>query len=151
MGIRKIPAVLASMPTNTGVLMLRRAISEAPSAHASGAKPTMNAMEVIITARNRNFAPSAAASVMLIPALVLGKLDDQDGVLGRHGDQHDEADLGLEIERQLSRMLVRRMLLRSRSSTASNPAEVVTSNRTPSNARSFLVTRLVIDSFQHRG
>ena len=57
----------ASMPTNTGVLTLRRAISEAPAAHTSGARPMMNANDVIITARKRSFAPSSAASLMLKP------------------------------------------------------------------------------------
>src|SRR5260370_23881091 len=46
-------------------------------------------------------------------------------------------------------MLVRPMLLRSRSSTTSNPAEVVSSNRTPAKARSFFVTRPLIDGLQY--
>lgn len=33
-------------------------------------------------------------------ALFLGELDDQNAVLCRHCDQHDEADLGVEIESQ---------------------------------------------------
>ena len=53
----------ASIPTNTGVLTLRRAISEAPAAHTSGASPAMNAIEVIITARKRISAPRTAASL----------------------------------------------------------------------------------------
>jgi hypothetical protein len=84
MGIRKIPTVLtASMPTNTGVLTLRRAISEAPSAHTSGARPTMNAMKVIVTARKRSFAPSRSfRDAQTALPLVLSKLDDENGVLG---------------------------------------------------------------------
>ena len=94
----------ASIPTKTGVLTLRRAISEAPSAQTSGVRPAMNAMEVIITARNRSLAPSSAASRMPMPllSLVLGELHDQDRVLGRHRDQHHEPDLAIEIERQFS-------------------------------------------------
>ena len=34
-------------------------------------------------------------------APVLGKFDDQDAVLGGHCDQHDEPDLGIEVERQV--------------------------------------------------
>ena len=62
----------------------------------------MNAIEVIITARNRMRAPSAAASRIGMPglALLLGELDDQDAVLGGERDQHHHADLRVEIERQ---------------------------------------------------
>jgi hypothetical protein len=51
-------ALAANMPTNTGVLTLRRASSEAPAAHTSGARPQMKAIEVIITARKHSFAPA---------------------------------------------------------------------------------------------
>ena len=36
---------------------------------------------------------------MLLPLLVfvLGELDDQDGVLGGQADQHDQADLRVDI------------------------------------------------------
>ncbi len=33
-------------------------------------------------------------------ALLLGEFDDQNAVLGRQPDQHDHADLAIEIERQ---------------------------------------------------
>ena len=36
-------------------------------------------------------------------ALLLGEFDDQDAVLGGERDQHDEADLGIEVERQARR------------------------------------------------
>ena len=62
-GKRKIPMRLAaSIPANTGVLTLWRAISEAPAAHTRGASPAMNAIEVVITARKRISALRAAAS-----------------------------------------------------------------------------------------
>ncbi len=62
----------------------------------------MKAIEVIITARNRIRAPMTAASWIGMPglALLLGELDDQDAVLGRQRDQHHQADLRIEIERQ---------------------------------------------------
>lgn len=62
----KMPSRLAaSIPANTGVETLRRAIFAAPSAQTSGARPAMKAIDVIITARNRSFAPVSAASMML--------------------------------------------------------------------------------------
>lgn len=63
--------VAASIPTKTGVLTLLRAVSEAPLAHTSGTSPRMKAIDVIITARNRE------------------------------RDQHHQSDLGIKIERQL--------------------------------------------------
>src|SRR6478672_9628328 len=57
--------------------------------------------------------------------------------------------IGFCASSTISGMLVRPMLLWSRSSTTSNPAEVVTSNRTPSKTRSFFVTRWLIDGLQY--
>ena len=70
----------------------------------------MKANDVIITGRKRNRAPSVAASSSGTPvlALLLGKLDDQNAVLGRKADQHDHADLRIEIERQTGRAQSRR-------------------------------------------
>src|SRR5580704_4622797 len=106
MGIRNIPMVLAaSMPTKTGVLTPRRAISEAPSAHTSGARPTMNAMKVIVTARKRSFAPSSAASVMLKPRSRSSLANSMMRMAFlAHRNQHDEADLGVEIKRQVGHL-----------------------------------------------
>ena len=44
-------------------------------------------------------APVSAASAMLLAffVFVLGELDDQDGVLGGEADQHDEADLRVDV------------------------------------------------------
>ena len=84
--------------------------SPRPCAQTSGIRPRMNAIEVIITARNRMRAPSTAASRIGMPglALLLGELDDQDAVLRRQRDQHHQADLRIEIERQPGRSACRR-------------------------------------------
>ena len=59
----------------------------------------MKAKEVIRIGRRRSFAPSSAASMRPSALLVfhLGELDDEDGVLGRETDQHDEADLRVDV------------------------------------------------------
>src|ERR1700676_3218358 len=71
------------MPPNTGVPTSRRASCEAPTATTSGSRPRMKANDVIITGRKRS-------------------LDDQNAVLGGKPDQHDDADLRIEIERQMA-------------------------------------------------
>ena len=64
-----MPTVLAaSIPANTGVPTARRLTCAAPLAVTSGTRPRMNAMLVIITARNRVFAPNCAASEIDSPA-----------------------------------------------------------------------------------
>ena len=92
----------AIMPPNTGVPTSRRASFEAPVAITSGTRPRMKANDVIITGRKRSRAPSVGRLVQrdALLALLLGELDDQDAVLGREADQHDHADLRIEIERQ---------------------------------------------------
>ena len=103
MGMTKIPMVLAaSMPAKTEVPTPRRLICAAPWATTSGANPRMKAIEVIITARNRVRAPRVAASRFAsLLALLLGELDDQNPVLGRQRDQHDQPDLRIEVQRQV--------------------------------------------------
>ena len=99
----KMPIELAaSMPPNTAVPTSRRLICAAPVAMTSGSRPRMNAIDVIMTARKRICAPSAAASAMrhACLALLLGEFDDQNAVLRGERDQHDKADLGIKIERQ---------------------------------------------------
>ena len=92
----------AIMPQNTGVPTARRLISEAPVAITNGSRPRMKAKLVIITARNRSLAPRIAASWIDLPclALLLGEFDDQDAVLRRQRDQHDDADLRVKVERE---------------------------------------------------
>ena len=98
------------MPPNTGVPTLRRASCDGPTATTSGRRPRMNAKEVIITGRKRSRAPSVAASSSGMPSLapLLGEFHDQDAVLGRQPDQHDHADLRVEIERETGRSRSRR-------------------------------------------
>ena len=90
------------MPPNTGVPTSRLASCEAPGAITSGSSPRMNANEVIMTGRKRRRAPSVAASSKRNASfpLLLGKFHDQDAVLRGQADQHDHADLRVEIERQ---------------------------------------------------
>ena len=60
----------------------------------------MKAKLVIITGRKRSRAPSIADSRIALPCAPLldGELDDQDAVLGGERDQHDQADLGIDVE-----------------------------------------------------
>ena len=59
----------------------------------------MKASEVIRIGRSRVRAASTAASKPRHACIfrLLGELDDQDGVLGRKTDQHDEADLDQDV------------------------------------------------------
>ena len=50
------------MPPKTGVATSRNASLDAPVAMTRGTSPKMNAKDVIMTGRNRNRAPSTAAS-----------------------------------------------------------------------------------------
>ena len=62
----------------------------------------MKANEVIITGRKRSARAFGRGLQQrdAVLALLLGELDDQDAVLRRQADQHDHADLGVEIEGQ---------------------------------------------------
>ena len=53
-----------------------------------------------MTARNRISEHRGFSNVLTPLALVLGKFDDQNAVLGGQRDQHHEPDLGIEVERQ---------------------------------------------------
>ena len=90
----------AIMPPNTGVPTARRLAAPAPAAITSGSRPRMKAKLVIITGRKRSRAPSMAESGMRLAGAPLldGELDDQDAVLGRERDQHDQADLRVDVE-----------------------------------------------------
>ena len=90
------------MPPNTGVPTARRLAAPAPVAMTSGTRPRMKAKLVIITgaeAQARALDRGLGDRLALL-ALLHGELDDQDGVLGGERDQHDEADLGVEVEAQ---------------------------------------------------
>ncbi len=67
--MKKIPTSdAASMPPKTGQPTAWRDSAAAPDAVISGTRPRMKAKDVIITARNRIRAPSAAASRSGTPA-----------------------------------------------------------------------------------
>ena len=89
----------ASMPPATDVPTELRAPAPAPVATASGSTPRMNANDVMRIGRSRMRAASTAASTIDMPLLaqLLGELDDQDRVLGREADEHDEADLAEDV------------------------------------------------------
>ncbi len=77
------------------------ASAPAPLASASGTAPSTIAPVVIRIGRRRSAAASITAS-QLAPALLaqlVGELDDQDAVLGDQADQHDQADLAVDVER----------------------------------------------------
>jgi hypothetical protein len=89
-----------SMPPNTGVPTPRRASWEAPSATTSGKRPKMKGKRRHhdrTEAQPRPFDRGLEQGNALLTPL-LGKLDDQNAVLGRETDQHHHADLGIKIE-----------------------------------------------------
>ena len=88
-----------SIPPATAVPTECRASWPAPVANTSGSTPRMNASDVIRIGRSRSRDASIAASMTDIPASaqLLGELDDQDGVLRRKTDQHDQADLAVDV------------------------------------------------------
>ena len=62
--------------------------------------PRMKAKAVIRIGRKRSLAASSAASTVPIPSsstFILRELDDEDRVLGREADEHDEPDLGEDV------------------------------------------------------
>ena len=91
-----------SIPPNTGVPTFRRASREGPSAMTKGSSPRINAKDVIITGRKRSLAPSVAASSngIALGSAFLGEFYDENAVLRSQPDQHDHADLRIEIERE---------------------------------------------------
>ena len=72
-----------------------RASAPAPDAVSSGTTPRMKAKAVIRIGRSRSFAADSAASIEALALLVLhlGELDDENRVLRRQADEHDEPDL----------------------------------------------------------
>ena len=84
-----------SMPPATAVPTEFRASRPAPLANTSGSTPRMKASEVIRIGRSRSLEASIAASTTPQPARsqLFRELHDQDRVLGRQADQHQQADL----------------------------------------------------------
>ena len=78
-----------------------RAAAPAPLASISGTAPATVAIEVIRIGRRRRRAASRIAVADVAPgvAQLVGELDDQDAVLGGEADQHDQADLAVEVHR----------------------------------------------------
>ena len=60
----------------------------------------MNASDVIRIGRSRSWQASTAARHRIAPLVLelARELDDQNRVLGRQADQHDEADLGEDVD-----------------------------------------------------
>ena len=93
-------AVTPSIPLKTVVPSVRRISAPAPWPRISGTTPRMNASDVITIGRSRSRQASSAACRRGLArvAVVLGELDDQDRVLARQADQHDEADLREDVD-----------------------------------------------------
>ena len=91
--------VTPSMPQNTAVPSDWRISAPAPVAIISGSTPRMKAKDVIRIGRK----PHARGlgrrleAVLAVLLVLPRELDDQDRVLGRQADQHDEADLGQDV------------------------------------------------------
>src|SRR5215813_2043459 len=81
-------AVTPIMPENTAVPSARRSSAPAPIATTSGNTPSTKASDVMMIGRSRG--GEAVAPLVLE---LLGEFDDQDRVLRRQRDQHDEAHL----------------------------------------------------------
>ena len=84
-----MPTVLAPiMPAKTGMLTLCRAISEAPLAQTSGTRATMKKMSYDRAEAQLRCDSGGLSDAHAALTLLLRKIDDQDTVLGRQGDQH---------------------------------------------------------------
>ena len=91
---RRPKQVTPNIPNSTAVPSDCRISAPAPVATASGVTPRMKAREVIRIGRRRVRAACTAAFFLLLA----GKFHDQDGVLGSQSDEHDEADLGQDVD-----------------------------------------------------
>ncbi len=78
---------------------MRRAAAPAPVATHSGTQPKMNANEVIRMGRKAQLGPFERGldHRLALLELRLRELDDEDGVLGREADEHDEPDLRVDV------------------------------------------------------
>ena len=78
----------------------RRISLPAPLPKISGSTPAQNAIEVIRMGRRRSRQAWMIASSRCLAALleILRELDDQDRVLARQADQHDQRHLGEDVE-----------------------------------------------------
>ena len=107
----KMPKTEAAiMPPNTGVPTARRLAAPAPlgddqrqQAEDEGEAGHHHRAEAQPRAFDRGLEDRLA-----VRALLHRELDDQDAVLGRERDQHDEADLGVDVEARGRRRSPRR-------------------------------------------
>ncbi len=89
------------MPLKTAVPSVRRISAPAPvvtkqrhHAEDEGERRHQDRPQTQLARRQRRVAARQAAFLVL----VLGELDDQDGVLARQADQHHEADLREDVD-----------------------------------------------------
>ena len=87
------------MPENTATPIAWRISAPAPVEMTSGSTPMMKASDVIRIGRSRSRLASIAACDRRAPGefQLARELDDQDRVLRRQADQHDQADLGEDV------------------------------------------------------
>src|SRR5713101_7499589 len=89
------------MPQNTTVPRACLISAPAPVAIISGITPKMKEKLVMRIGRRRRRAASMAASAAPTPTvmflLLLGKFDDQHGVLHTHSRQHHKPDLSKDV------------------------------------------------------
>jgi hypothetical protein len=83
------------IPEKTAVPSVCVSSAPAPVAHTSGTTPKTKASDVIKIGRSRNRTASTAAAQRSLE--LLGELDDQDRILRRKTNQHDEAALGEDV------------------------------------------------------
>src|SRR4029434_1858713 len=92
--------VAVSMPLMTTVPRMRRDAAPEPSAIHSGTQPRMKANDVIRIGRRRKLSAFERGDDQLFTFVHarLRELDDKDGVLRSEADEHDDADLGVDVE-----------------------------------------------------
>ncbi len=100
--ITRLRNVETSMPPNTTVPSECRAALPAPLAKTSGMTAMMKAIEVIRIGRKPRLsrAQRRRDDVGARANLLVGELDDQNRALTRQADQHDVADLRVDVLRE---------------------------------------------------
>ena len=94
------------MPPITAVPIIWRATEPAPVAIHSGTQPRINAKDVIKIGRRRNpgSLERGIGQWLSLLVLILGKLDDQNRILGGQTDEHHQPDLRVHIGLDLNRV-----------------------------------------------
>jgi hypothetical protein len=88
-------SVAATIPPMTVVPMTRLATAPDPDANQSGTQPRINANDVMMIGRKRRRAPSSAASSSGVPRSRASFANSTIRIAFL--DQHDEADLGIDV------------------------------------------------------